>query len=47
MLNVFVVILDDEVGLKYSFIVKFIKGVIMVEIGGDGWMNDVYVNMFL
>ncbi|MFG5477875.1 isopeptide-forming domain-containing fimbrial protein [Enterococcus faecalis] len=36
---------DDEASAKYSFIAKFIKGVTTVETGGDGWTNDVYVNM--
>ncbi|EGO8511461.1 isopeptide-forming domain-containing fimbrial protein [Enterococcus faecalis] len=35
----------DEASAKYSFIAKFIKGVTTVETGGDGWTNDVYVNM--
>ncbi|EHQ8834392.1 isopeptide-forming domain-containing fimbrial protein [Enterococcus faecalis] len=35
----------DEASSKYSFIAKFIKGVTTVETGGDGWTNDVYVNM--
>ncbi|MCO8259743.1 isopeptide-forming domain-containing fimbrial protein [Enterococcus faecalis] len=43
--NASVVTPDDEAGSKYSFIAKFIKGVTTVETGGDGWTNDVYVNM--
>ncbi|EKL7557972.1 isopeptide-forming domain-containing fimbrial protein [Enterococcus faecalis] len=35
----------DEVSAKYSFIAKFIKGVTTVSTGGEGWTNDVYVNM--
>lgn len=35
----------DEASSKYSFIAKFIKGVTTVSTGGDGWTNDVYVNM--
>ena len=43
--NASVVTPDDEAGSKYSFIAKFIKVVTTVETGGDGWTNDVYVNM--
>lgn len=43
--NASVVTPDDEAGSKYSFIAKFTKGVTTVETGGDGWTNDVYVNM--